>query len=262
TVSLPIGMSQSMPRRLFCRTPRSLIAACAEAPFELVLVFDGDFVLGVELTLGLARRRTMRRIYCARASRSTASAADWRDRVEPILDGERKHWKGSTDSARMRRMEGSRQLSSRALLRVGFVFEASLVGVAVVLARIHTGEWFPFRLEMDLEAVAWTAGATVPLILFAIFFSTDAALRFRPFRRMYRVLGSLMGKALVGLSPLQLAVLALSAGVGEEFLFRGVIQNEWGGIGTASLIFALLHAVTPAYFVFAFAISVYFGWIY
>jgi membrane protease YdiL (CAAX protease family) len=63
--------------------------------------------------------------------------------------------------------------------------------------------------------------------------------------------------------------LGLAAGVGEEMLFRGVLQYElisrWGpvvGVGVASVVFGALHAVTPLYAALAGIASVYFGALY
>jgi membrane protease YdiL (CAAX protease family) len=63
--------------------------------------------------------------------------------------------------------------------------------------------------------------------------------------------------------------LGLAAGVGEEMLFRGVLQYElisrWGpvvGVGIASVVFGALHAVTPLYAALAGIASVYFGALY
>jgi membrane protease YdiL (CAAX protease family) len=63
--------------------------------------------------------------------------------------------------------------------------------------------------------------------------------------------------------------LGLAAGIGEEMLFRGVLQYElvsrWGpvvGVGVASVVFGALHAVTPLYAVLAGIASVYFGALY
>lgn len=65
------------------------------------------------------------------------------------------------------------------------------------------------------------------------------------------------------------AALGLAAGVGEEMLFRGVMQYElavrlgdWAAVGLTSLIFGALHAVTPAYAFLATLASFYFGWLY
>jgi membrane protease YdiL (CAAX protease family) len=65
----------------------------------------------------------------------------------------------------------------------------------------------------------------------------------------------------------QFALVALLAGVGEELLFRGVIQAklvEWTnplfGVAVASLLFGLAHALSKLYFLLATVIGVFFGW--
>lgn len=63
--------------------------------------------------------------------------------------------------------------------------------------------------------------------------------------------------------------LGLAAGIGEEMLFRGVMQYEIAsrlgtvtGVAWSSIVFGLLHAVTPLYAVLSGAASVYFGSLY
>ena len=70
-----------------------------------------------------------------------------------------------------------------------------------------------------------------------------------------------------------LGLLALGAGVGEETLFRAVgqarlvddlagVAQPWGtalGITATSVVFGLLHALTPTYFVLATVAGVLFG---
>ena len=63
--------------------------------------------------------------------------------------------------------------------------------------------------------------------------------------------------------------LGLVAGVGEEMLFRGILQYELGtrigdlqAVGLSSVIFGALHAVTPLYAGLATVASVYFGFLY
>lgn len=64
-------------------------------------------------------------------------------------------------------------------------------------------------------------------------------------------------------------LLSLSAGLGEELLFRGTLQpivaslarSEYVGVGLSSLLFAVLHAATPRYLLLAFVLSVYLGWV-
>lgn len=68
-------------------------------------------------------------------------------------------------------------------------------------------------------------------------------------------------------SVAQFALVALLAGVGEELLFRGVIQtklSEWTspamGLVLASLLFGAAHALSKLYFVLATLIGLYLGW--
>lgn len=67
----------------------------------------------------------------------------------------------------------------------------------------------------------------------------------------------------------QIAVIALLAGVGEEALFRGVIQagiEQYFGspawaLVIASVLFGLAHWITPTYAVLAGLIGAYLGWL-
>jgi membrane protease YdiL (CAAX protease family) len=91
-------------------------------------------------------------------------------------------------------------------------------------------------------------------------------------RATQRSVLSLLGgtfKPLLGL--LVAIVLGIAAGLGEEMLFRGLLQFELvsrtglglvASLGLSSLIFGLLHAVTPLYALMAALASVYFGLLY
>lgn len=64
----------------------------------------------------------------------------------------------------------------------------------------------------------------------------------------------------------QLALVAALAGVGEELLFRGVLQPlaiRWTtpaiGLVVASLLFGLAHSLSRVYFFFALAVGLYLG---
>lgn len=69
-------------------------------------------------------------------------------------------------------------------------------------------------------------------------------------------------------SMAQFALVALLAGVGEELLFRGVLQTKligWTtplvGLWLASLLFGLAHALSRLYFAFAVAVGLFLGWL-
>ena len=67
----------------------------------------------------------------------------------------------------------------------------------------------------------------------------------------------------------ELLIVAILAGVCEELLFRGALQNgleqlsgrPWLALAVASLLFGLAHPITPLYAVLAGAIGVYLGWL-
>lgn len=67
---------------------------------------------------------------------------------------------------------------------------------------------------------------------------------------------------------LQLALISLAAGVGEELLFRGLLQGQftdwigpWTGVVAASILFGLMHLITVTYAVLAALIGVYLSWV-
>jgi len=97
------------------------------------------------------------------------------------------------------------------------------------------------------------------------------ALPFAALQRVDRCVRELFQQHMSHLKLWQLAVIAALAGIGEELFFRGLIQlglsstlglNVWLAIIIASLIFGLAHAVTLTYFLLAFIISVYLGFLF
>jgi uncharacterized protein len=88
-----------------------------------------------------------------------------------------------------------------------------------------------------------------------------------PLGRLNAVVDQLLVPMFARSSIIQLALISIVAGIGEELLFRGVLQVVligWLGLTVglilASVVFGLLHAVTPTYAVLATIIGIYFGW--
>ncbi|MFW5926495.1 MAG: CPBP family intramembrane glutamic endopeptidase [Wenzhouxiangella sp.] len=140
------------------------------------------------------------------------------------------------------------------------------MALGVVLALIF--DLHPWRgTPLNAGVVAWSLIWTVPLV---------ALLLTMPLLRHWSWLRETMEfveQVLVPLfrgAPLGAIVLvSVLAGIGEELLFRGVIQDGlalWFGpvpaIVAASLLFGLAHAITPAYFVIATVMGAYLGAIY
>lgn len=152
-------------------------------------------------------------------------------------------------------------LPTSAMLGVQF----GIVVLAVVLA-------FIFRIDLlgamdfSVEAVNGGVIGTIPMLLLGWWL-------FRSNWAWVLELRQLMESALIPLfrnAPAGTVFLvSLLAGVGEELLFRGVIQGglegligAWPALILASVIFGALHALTRAYFIIATLMGLYLGWIY
>lgn len=94
---------------------------------------------------------------------------------------------------------------------------------------------------------------------FGVFVTSSYGLKIPGFRRIYHVLQNSFLSELIQTRPTwQLGVLALSAGVGEEVLFRCAVQT-YLGLWLTAVLFGALHALTFTYFVVAVAVGAYLG---
>ena len=153
-------------------------------------------------------------------------------------------------------------LDPNTFFRVGVVFEFALVGLAAAIEWFRFGVAFPyFPTGTDAESLLTIAVGMLPLLAYVLFATSDVGLRIPALRSIYDRLEGMLGESLRELAVWQCLLISIGAGVGEEFLFRGVFQ-EWWGFGWTCLVFGALHALTPAYFFFAFAMSAYMGWLY
>ncbi len=88
------------------------------------------------------------------------------------------------------------------------------------------------------------------------FFAWHAFLRISPLREVLYDIRNVL--SLSSMSIGHVVLVALSAGVGEEFLFRGVIQYHLG-LWWTSLLFGLAHPLSPAYILYATAAGLVLG---
>ena len=151
---------------------------------------------------------------------------------------------------------------SRSIIFLAIVFEGGLVGVAVLLG------WLLGRPSVVLIQPSWRGlllgvVAAVPLIPVLIWCLHS---EWGPMRRLIREVDETIAPYFARASTLALLTIALLAGLGEELLFRGVIQAFLLDLtGTAialivtSLVFGLLHLITPTYAFLAAAFGLYLG---
>lgn len=152
----------------------------------------------------------------------------------------------------MQRRDLSLELESRSsfLNLAGLIQGGLLLGSLVLIELFDLPVWD--RLRWSWRDCGWGLLATLPMI--AVLAGAG---------RLRRLVGDLIGKPLSLCTWYDLVLIAALAGVGEELLFRGVLTawigriDPWTGVIAVNVIFALLHAVTPAYFVLAAAFGFY-----
>jgi membrane protease YdiL (CAAX protease family) len=105
--------------------------------------------------------------------------------------------------------------------------------------------------------------ATIPML---VLFFVCVKSRWQPFAAIRRVFNDLLVPLFQGAHWSELAALSLAAGLGEELLFRGLLQsglgrvlNPWIAVVIVSLVFGLAHAITPTYVVVATFLGLYLG---
>jgi hypothetical protein len=140
----------------------------------------------------------------------------------------------------------------------------ALVGLALAwLLQIPLRELIPPWGASLFAAVARGLLMTLPLLA-AFFWLVHSSLA--SFRVLRQQVETLIREMFPSFSVAQFGLVALLAGVGEELLFRGVLQTVLGqwtspvaGLIITSLLFGLAHALSKLYFVLAVLISLCFG---
>lgn len=155
-------------------------------------------------------------------------------------------------------------MDRRKRILVGVTFELGLGLVALLvgpLLGIRPWEGVqPQRFAADLGLGLL---ATLPVWLAYLWARRTS---WAPIARLQRQVRTLVHEWLAPAAPLELVVLALAAGVGEELSFRGLLQawlqnvTHWTTAWLlASLIFGAVHAVSTSYFLVASLMGGYLG---
>lgn len=161
----------------------------------------------------------------------------------------------------------------RRIVWSAIAFEGSLIVVAAAMAlwlRLWPLPGVVFSGQ-GLAACGWPlllgAAAVVPMVAGLLLID-----RFPlgPFRELKELMEQHVVPLFATARLWQLALISAFAGVGEEMLFRGLLQigvsdwlgppnGLWIGLIVASLAFGVCHWLTDNYFILAVAIGVYFG---
>jgi uncharacterized protein len=148
----------------------------------------------------------------------------------------------------------------KSYLVLGAVIEC-VIGLLAYLITVLIDDSFNLRPEFNASHIFWGVIFSIPPILFAIFATSNKGLNNGPLAKIHETLKPILRIPLSQTHWTQILVLALLVGIGEEILFRGILQN-YAGIVIASAIFGLLHALTGAYLIIATIMGFYLGLIY
>lgn len=136
-----------------------------------------------------------------------------------------------------------------------------------MLLALALGWWLevaPFeRLVWTWRGLAGGIAATAPLLLGLAWCLRTT---FPPVVHLVEIVERRVAPLFAGSGPAAIAVVALLAGLGEETLFRGVIQPALAAhlplaaaVATTGALFGLAHWITPTYALLAGLVGAYLG---
>lgn len=139
-----------------------------------------------------------------------------------------------------------------------------------MLVALALGAWLgaaPFAaLHWSWRGLAWGIAATAPLLL-GLWWCLRTP--FPPVAHLVHLVEERLAPLFARSTPLELLALSAMAGLGEEALFRGVIQTAlaghvapWLAVVLTALLFGAAHWLTTSYAVLASVVGAYFGWLF
>lgn len=155
--------------------------------------------------------------------------------------------------------------TAKQMLAVGVVFEGGLAVLAVALGWLFARPLWQ-TIAWDRDAIMWGFISTIPMVVLLLSIEHWPV---GPLRDLKRVCDETLVPLFSNCRWWHFAVISILAGLGEELLFRGLIQTSlvdwlgtWPGIVAAGLLFGLAHPMSKAYIVAAAVIGIYLGWLF
>jgi len=158
--------------------------------------------------------------------------------------------------------------------------QSILIAVSVAIAAFLKVPNYGLGESFVINGAAIQTGALTTLPLFFIAYALDfvedkvPALQQVTKATQRSVLAMMGGEFNFGTALLVSGALGAAAGIGEEMLFRGLLQTQllqlpalasipgWISVLITSIIFGALHAITPLYAIIATIASMYFGYLF
>jgi len=150
-------------------------------------------------------------------------------------------------------------------LRTAILFEGGLVILALGLGWLFQVQPFGSVRVTARHVSAGLLATAPPLLALTLLLRSNAPRIGRWVSEVERLVGPLFEGASAG----ALGLISILAGVGEESLFRGVLQTALGSVAepwlallVVSAAFGLVHFVTATYAFLAGVIGLYLGWLF
>ncbi len=142
------------------------------------------------------------------------------------------------------------------------VVEAVLAAVGLVVGR-WIGTPILEDARVDLRSGVLALAATLPLVAF-VFWGMRTKLAF--FARLQELFRETLIPLFSSCSLLELLLISIMAGIGEEVFFRAFLQgslgrvvNPWIALAVVSAVFGVVHMVSIGYAIFAGLLGAYLG---
>jgi membrane protease YdiL (CAAX protease family) len=146
------------------------------------------------------------------------------------------------------------------IIFIAFLMEGLALLLAFLLAGYFNIDLFPLTQNAFRDLLIGSLGAILPFAIFLFSLSKKA--------EKVPLLGSLRRIVITDIKSvfsdtrlLDLIMISAIAGIAEEVLFRGIIQTKFG-IVIASIVFGLVHLVSPAYVIVTMIMGFYIGAFY
>jgi membrane protease YdiL (CAAX protease family) len=143
------------------------------------------------------------------------------------------------------------------LIILAVLTEGIVLVAALLLAKYFGIAFFPLTKNLPRDILIGTLGALFPLAFF-IFSLTKKAENIPLLGSLRRILITEVRAIFSNTRLPDIVIISALAGIAEEFLFRGIIQVKLGLI-IASILFGLVHFVTPVYIILATFMGLYIG---
>ncbi len=143
------------------------------------------------------------------------------------------------------------------ILSLAFVAEGIIYIIALLAAQYWAISFIPLTENIFQDIFIGTVGALPPFAIF-LFTTSEAAGKVSLLRPLRKIVMIDIKAVFLNSQLSDLIMISFAAGFAEELLFRGVLQARFG-IVIASIIFGLVHFISPLYVIITAFMGLYIG---